>query len=386
MLSKIGNREDGRAHPTLLVQTPDTRRLLYKVLLVTMTIARRSIRACFVVHTLPVMAAAAFLAPRRGPAKKTPHVALPASSSDIATTTATAITASATSETDRCTRRSFGYGVVGLVGGSASVSSVAQAAEGRVPFTATAQADSLSLETGLLDSRVTENVLSPPPYDLEGSDVFYPSWFSGTWRVESVGTDVQAPCGVTLFGGNATYQSALRDVGSTLSYESRFVTAGGTTVVADREYNVKSIARAAMGTNSVVDINLATPNKFSAVLAPKGSPSMLRVDLITLLRRQETIDENRFDCSEVVREIVSPVGGQQQQQPSPASAVASIVKEVETTSLYTYDPVKDAIRCRQRSAVFLLPSQSSPMAMKMFEYSRGRPIDVRFFNVLYTRR
>eukprot|EP00977_Amphora_coffeiformis_P017182 scaffold5506_cov159-Amphora_coffeaeformis.AAC.9 len=236
------------------------------------------------------------------------------------------------------------------------------------------------MESGLLDSRVTENVLSPPPYGLEGPDIFYPSWFSGTWKVESVGTEVLAPCGITLFGGNITYQSALKEVGSTLSYESRFVSTGDTTI-ADREYNVKSIARAAMGANSVVDIILATPNKFSCVLAPTGSPSLLKVDLITLLRRQENIDDNRFDCSEVVREIVSPVG-----QSGPSASSATILKEVETTSLYTYDPIKDIVRCRQRSAVFLLPSQQSPMAMKMFEYTRGRPIDVRFFDVVYTRR
>lgn len=186
---------------------------------------------------------------------------------------------------------------------------------------------------------------------------------------------------ITLFGGNVTYAKALSDVGSTLSYESRFISSGDT-AIADREYNVKSIARAAMGANSVVDIILADPNKFSCILAPAGSPSMLKVDLITLLRRQENVDQNHFDCSEVVREIVAPVG-----QSGPTSTnPASIVKEVETTSLYAYDSKNDSIRCRQRSAVFLLPSQQNAMAMKMWEYSRGRPIDVRFFDVLYTRR
>jgi len=274
---------------------------------------------------------------------------------------------------DWTTRRTFG--LTGLLGVTTSTS-----ARAAVDVSFGVQAESMSLESGLLDSRVTENVLSPPPYGLEGPDIFYPSWLSGTWKVESTCTDVLAPCGITLFGGNVTYQSALKDVGSTLSYGSRFVTSGDITI-ADREYNVRSIAKAAMGSNSVVDINLATPNKFSCVLAPTGSPSLLKVDLITLLRRQENIGDNHFDCSEVVREIVSPVG----QQSGPAWSSATILKEVETTSLYTYDPIMDVVRCRQRSAVFLLPSQQSPMAMKMFEYSRGRPIDVRFFDVVYTK-
>jgi hypothetical protein len=273
---------------------------------------------------------------------------------------------------DWISRRGWGCEMIGILSGFPSI---VQAADMPIGM----QAESISLQSGLLDSRVTENVLSPPPYGLELPDICYPLWFSGTWKVESVGTDVQAPCGVTLFGGNTTYQTALSEVGTTLRYESRFINAGQD-VIADREYNVKSIAKAAMGPNSVVDIPLATPNKFSAILAPVGSPSLLKVDLITLLRRQENVDATHFDCSEVVREIVAPVG-----QSGPVVNTATILKEVETTSLYTYDPQQDKIHCRQRSAVFLLPSQQNPMAMKMFEYSRGRPIDVRFYDVMYSR-
>ena len=58
-------------------------------------------------------------------------------------------------------------------------------------------------------------------------------------------------------------------------------------MIADREYNVKSIAKVAMGENSIVDVATSTPNKFSCLLAPKGSPSMMKVDLIVLNRRQE---------------------------------------------------------------------------------------------------
>lgn len=189
--------------------------------------------------------------------------------------------------------------------------------------------------------------------------------------------DVQAPCGVPLFGGNNTYNKALSDIGNVLTYESRFIVDGSGRVVADRAFNVKSIAKVAMGENSVVDISMATPNKFSCLLAPKGSPSMLTVDLIVLNRRQEVVSENKFDCSEVVREIASPVDKPKQQP--------AILKEIETTSLYTYLPDKDEVRCTQRSAAFLLPSNENPMAMRMWQASRGRAIDVRFYDVIYTR-
>jgi hypothetical protein len=244
--------------------------------------------------------------------------------------------------------------------------------------------DGPSTPETLLESRVSENLLSPPPYGLEGADVYYPSWFDGKWNVESTGTDVQAPCGVVLFGGNQTFARARQEIGRPLPYESRFVGASqrttGDPVIADREYNVRSIAKAAMGPNSVLEISLSTPNKFTCILSPQGSPSVLRVDLLILGRRQEGLPSpTQFYCAEVARQIVAPVG-------STAAPAASLLKEIETISLYTYDPEKDIISCRQRSATFLLPSQESPVALQMWQASRGRPVDVRFYDVLFTRR
>ena len=178
----------------------------------------------------------------------------------------------------------------------------------------------------------------------------------------------------------------MAEMGQTLSYESRFVPfdSNQEVTIADREFNVRSIAKAAMGEKSVVDIPLATPNKLSAVLAPQGAPSLIRADLITLNRRQETVDDdpNQFDCSEVVREIIAPLSSSSSSLAPPQT----ILKEIETTSLYTYNPKTDQVTCRQRSATFLLPSQNSPMAMSMYQASRGRAVDVRFYDVAYTRR
>lgn len=208
----------------------------------------------------------------------------------------------------------------------------------------------------------------------------FSSWFSGNWKISSETKDVQAPYGVGLFGGNSTFNNARADVGNVLKYECRFLpTDSG--VIADREFNVKSIAKVSMGENSVVDVSVATPNKFSCLLAPKNAPSLLSVDLIVLNRRQEKDpDPNKFYCSEVVREIATPVGQSQQQQRRP-----SVLKEIETTSEYTYDPKRDEVRCTQRSAAFLLPSVQNEMAMRMYQLSRGRAIDVRFYDVIYTR-
>jgi hypothetical protein len=246
-------------------------------------------------------------------------------------------------------------------------------------------ASSNELPESLLSGRVVDNLLSSPPYGMEGVDVFYPRWFAGVWEVTSECTDIQAPCGTALFGGNKTYQTARADLGKILRYQSRFVSAENNSTIADREFNVKSIAKVAMGTNSVVDVSLATPNKFSCLLSPQGAPTLLTVDLLVLNRRQERVDEKHFDCAEVVREIVSTVEtAGSKTSARGASRTATVLKEIETISLYTFES-EDRISCRQRSATFLLPSQQDPVALKMWEASKGRPTDVRFYNVNYCR-
>ena len=62
-----------------------------------------------------------------------------------------------------------------------------------------------------------------------------------------------------------------------------------------------------------------------------------------------------------------------------------LLKEIETASLYTFFDNK-TIKCIQRSATFLQPSQQDPIAFQLWQMSRGRPIDVRFYDVTYTRR
>lgn len=274
-----------------------------------------------------------------------------------------------------------------------------------------------TIETGLLESRVLENLLSPPTYGMEASDVYYPDYFTGVWQVKSYTTSIQAPCGILLFGGNATYTKALEEIHAPpLTYKARFIPSTTTSstsssiIIADREYNVKEIANAAMGYNSVLDVQLSqsstfssipSPNKISVTLAPKGSNQIVQADLITLARRYETIHPLEFHASEVVRQIVAPVKNNNNnnnntntigKSPTPSITQSSTVllKEIETISLYKAEKndqtgMVDKITCVQRSATFLLPSQQDPMAYKMWEATRGRPIDVRFYNVEYTK-
>lgn len=234
-----------------------------------------------------------------------------------------------------------------------------------------------------------------------------PSWLTGTWKVVSVTTDVQAPCGVTFFGGNETYRLARQEMGPehALVYESRFLptdsSPASSSCIADREFNVKSIAKVALGPNSIVDVALATPNHFAClVLPPQKSPStsntngpLLNVDILVLQRRQEPLDDLHFACSEVVREIVSSADqadATTSARTSSQQQSTAVFKEVETISLYTGvldgNGVISTVTCQQRSASFLVPRRDDPRSIALWQATQGLPTDVRCYDVTYTRR
>jgi len=307
--------------------------------------------------------------------------------------------------TSSTSRRSFfsesttavGGGVV--VGELISTLSVVVGLGRSEPAFATTTSSASQSQSSLLVNRLENNVLEPPTYGMEGTDIFYPKWFAGNWKTASTTKSVEAPCGIALFGGNTTYTNGEQDIGNVLNYDSRFLTntdTDDTTVIADREFNVKSIVKVTMGENSIVDVSKATPNLFCCLLALKNSSSLLQVDLIALNRRseKEVATPNQFVCSEVVREIAKTVNNNNNSNNNEDDArqpqqkrknTPSVLKEIETTSMYTYFPNTDEVHCLQRSAAFLLPSNENEMAMRMWQLSRGRAIDVRYYDVIYTR-
>jgi hypothetical protein len=260
--------------------------------------------------------------------------------------------------------------------------------------------------------------------------------------VTSTTANVSAPCGVALFGGNATYQRAQNEVGTSLTYRARFVpssksssssSSSGTRMVADREYNVLSIAQAAMGPNSMVNVEKASPNEFACTLLSGGGGggggnsnsnnnnnninNLFRVNMLTVQRKQESVIDDTtssttssnvqtFACSEVVQELIRPVnvavaaaatagslGASSSSSPAtapgapPPPTAPPILKMIETVSIYKHDPTvnPNAIDCVQRTASYLVPSQSDPMMAQLYRLSRGLPVDVRQYRVQYRK-
>jgi hypothetical protein len=200
-----------------------------------------------------------------------------------------------------------------------------------------------------------------------------------------------APCGEALFGGEMRLQKARDEIGTALSYRSRFIQGSRSEddesrIVADREFNVQEIAKASMGNSAVLNI-VASPNLVSCTLFPTGSDQLIRADLVILARRQEKENRNetKFVCSEVSQQIISTVEA--------GTALGQVttnknrqLKQIETISLFQrLDTTEEQIQCIQRTATFLVPSQQDPIALKLWQLSQGRPIDVRFYDVVYTK-
>ena len=249
-----------------------------------------------------------------------------------------------------------------------------------------------SLSQISLEERSVENSLSAPPYGMESKDIFYPSSFLGNWKVLSRTVDISAPCGYELFtGGKAGFDSAFKAQvtgGDILEYKARFVSrsegddTGEIYIAADREYNAREIAKAAMGSYSVIDTPVATPNRYSCLLAPPdGSSNLISVDLLAIGRKSEPISLDKFVCAEFVRQIVSPV---QRSNPNAAPVSPFSVKEIETISVYNIKN-ENRFECRQRTATYLVPSQTDPVALKKWQLSKGQPVDVRYYDVTYNK-
>ena len=119
-------------------------------------------------------------------------------------------------------------------------------------------------------------------------------------------------------------------------------------------------------------------------------------DILAIARKSEPVSPTKFACSEVVRQIVSNANTSRQNVNS-APTSSNLVKEIETISIYdvgcavfdqNFDTKETAIRqiqCQQRTATYLVPSQTDPVAFRLWQISQGRPVDVRYYDVTYTR-
>ena len=239
-----------------------------------------------------------------------------------------------------------------------------------------------------LSKRVLErDSLTMEPGLLEG-DVYYPPWLEGTWRTASTCTSVFAPLGIEAFGGERVWKAAQADLNQTLVYTTRFVGADQTgTIIADRLYNVESIARSAIGYDSILpskqpDKNLA--RRLHVVMAPAASREIYDIDLYPTDRFSQAIDNGKFACFERTAQLIST---RMEQLANEASGKMNrpFRKDIETISIYRVDG-EGRVLSQQRTATFL--TKADARFASLLSTNPGiedHAIDIRLYDIVYER-
>ena len=183
-----------------------------------------------------------------------------------------------------------------------------------------------------LFSRLEVSTIAPkvPQFQLTSSDLIYPDFLQGLWDVRSRTRSIDAPCGVALFGGEGLLKKATEEIDNSeldLVFSCRFVRGEGGKLVADRAYNIKTIASASMGSVSVLDLS-ASPNEVKCTLQPSNAGGVLfKVDILALGRKQQYDEASGvYVFDEVGRNVVETVVGGERKSVG--------LKEVETISTY----------------------------------------------------
>lgn len=185
---------------------------------------------------------------------------------------------------------------------------------------------------------------------------------------------MEAPAGEAAFGGKAKLRRAREGVGEVLEYAVRFV-AGEGGAVADRRFNVERIAEAAMGGASVLECEVAGFNFVRVGLRLRqAGGGVFVVAMESLGREGRGEQEDGFFASEMVRQSVR-AGGDGDRGSGGKAQVADVLTEC------FYEIVgEDRIVARQRTSVFAGRGDARERE------ARGRPVDVREYDVTFTRR
>lgn len=234
-------------------------------------------------------------------------------------------------------------------------------------------------------------------------DVLYPSYFSGEWACSSTTKSVYAPLGIEAFGGASAWAQAQSDLGKTLNYKSRFLSSSSASekgVIADRVFNINSIASAAVGSGSIMTIGgregkTADSESLAQEIRVAMSPNQIAgeifdVSLTTTGRdyypndyTKSNVDKAAFVAAEKVQQVISR---RMDELMTPNSAQGK-VKEIETISLYRQDS-PTTISALQRTATFLSPLEQSSRYRMLAEKEprvKTEAVDVRIYELVYTK-
>ena len=221
----------------------------------------------------------------------------------------------------------------------------------------------------------------------EARDVYYPPWFEGTFTANSKCVCVWAPLGIEAFGGQGSWKAGQTDLNTSLVYDTKFVSDTSVTgnIIADRLFNVQSIARASMGPECVIpqrqpDEDLA--RRLHLVLSPSVGLDIYDIDLIPTDREFRLGSQpGTFEVMERTAQIITTRMEQLKEIPS-----KPFRKDIETIVQYTQkDP--NTIAALQRTATFLTKVDSRyEQAVARNPAVATRAIDIRLYEIIYSKR
>ncbi|KAI0567599.1 hypothetical protein FGB62_1g315 [Gracilaria domingensis] len=232
-------------------------------------------------------------------------------------------------------------------------------------------------------------------------DLYYPDFFAGTWKTSSTLLSVACPAGYKLFGRTGSFEEAKKIV--------RTCFVGHTCRALEKACSTRVglCARATLGPYSVLHCEALgnTANRLAVSSRPDGTDgSVYQVDLRTIARHEQMDKlpmqvesafrvgedsvwknaESRADdwleeepkdglyTSEVVRQDVRLDTDDMRVQP--------LIKHVETSAIFTWDDERDDFfSAWQKTSTFLTRTNL------MYVDARGRPVDVRWYKVEYSR-
>lgn len=251
----------------------------------------------------------------------------------------------------------------------------------------TKQAHALSKSSFFAERIREKDSLTYEP-GLTEPDVYYPKSFLGEWTSNSTCIQISAPLGVAAFGGQRVYETALKDVNQSLIYKTRFVKSASDPdlVIADRLFNVESIAKVSIGTDSVIqqrsqpDSNLA--RRLHLVLSPTATNGdIYDVDLYPTDRAYRTDPSTAdFEAYERTAQLIST-----RMEQLSANPPRPFRKDIETISIYKVLD-ENTLQATQRTATFL--TKADVRYNKIFEINPrvvDHAIDVRLYHILYRR-
>lgn len=230
-----------------------------------------------------------------------------------------------------------------------------------------------------------------PPLTVTAPDLFYPVSFDGTWDTSSITLSVAAPCGASLFGRPGALRAAQESVSTDapLRYRTRFVPSpNGAAVVPDRSFNLESIGAVALGPKSILQCEGGASKAKMSVRPAQSGGTVFTVTLSIRTRQQEYASNSSASFAGMEGSAMN--GGTvlltsetvTQRVQADGTNSTPLVKDVETTTIYFLDgdrEVQQTFAAKQRTCTYLAQAELR------FQETRGKPVDVRWYDLVYSK-